>query len=150
MVYAVLIFLLFAFFRTAFAEEIELKDLKGNPVNIFEYYGKSTILFFWTTWCPYCRTEIRQLDKIYDQAKSEGISIIGINIGESNQKVVKFFKNYALKLKILLDNEGLLADRYNVIGVPTYVFLDKNGKMVLTEHTLPAYYKNLLFKTDKK
>lgn len=148
-VYAVLIFLLLAFFRTSFAEDIALKDLKANTVNISEYYGKSTILFFWTTWCPYCRTEIKELNKIFDQAKSEGINIIGINIGESNQKVEKFFKNYALKLKILLDNEGLLADNYNVNGVPTYIFLDKDGKVVSTEHTLPAYYKNLLFKQKK-
>jgi len=147
---AILIFLALSFTKIGFAQDIILNDLNNNPVNISSFKGKPVILFFWTTWCPYCRKEIKELNKIYDQAKSEGINIIGVNIGESNYKVERFFKNYALKLKILLDKEGLLADNYGVIGVPTYIFLDKGGKVVSTEHTLPAYYKDLLFKKDRK
>lgn len=144
-----LIFLLVTFFSSASAQDITVKDLKGNTVSIDSYKGNPAILFFWTTWCPYCRKEIKELNKIYDQAKKEGTNIIGVNIGESTYKVQRFFKDYALKLTMLLDKDGLLSDKYEVIGVPTYIFLDKEGKVTSTEHSLPAYYKNLLFKEKK-
>ena len=62
----------------------------------------------------------------------------------------KFFKNYQLNLRVLLDKSGVLADQYDLLGVPTYVFLDKTGRLISEEHTLPSNYKSLFFKPTSK
>ena len=146
MLFMGLISLILGFGETALAAEITLKDLDGQTVSLSSYNGKPVILFFWTTWCPYCRQELKKLNQQYSQIAKEGIIVLGVNVNEPDYKVQKFFKDYQLNFKILLDKGGLLADKYNLIGVPTYIFLDKTGKVISQAHNLPANYKSLLFK----
>ena len=142
----VAISLVLGFGKVALAGEIVLNSLDGQTVNLSNYKGKPVILFFWTTWCPYCRQEIKNLNQQYSAMSKDGIVVFGVNVSESAAKVERFFKDYQLNLKILLDKDGLLADKYELIGVPTYIFLDKSGEMVLQAHNLPDNYKSILFK----
>ena len=144
------IWLVLGFGKGALAGEIILKDLGGQAVQLSSYKGKPVILFFWTTWCPYCRVELRILNQKYSVMAKEGITILGVNVSESQDKVQRFFKGYPLNFKMLLDKAGLLADKYDLMGVPTYVFLDKTGEVISQVHSLPANYKSLLFKQAVK
>ena len=146
LLFMVLVWLVLGFGKEALARDIILRDLDDQAVNLSNYKGKPVILFFWTTWCPYCRVELRKLNQQYSQMAKDGIVILGVNVSESENKVQRFFKGYPLNFKILLDRFGLLADEYDLMGVPTYVFLDKTGRVVSQTHSLPANYKSLLFK----
>ena len=142
----VLIWLVLGFGKEASAGDIILNDLNVQAVNLSSYKGSPVILFFWTTWCPYCRKELKILNQQYSLIAKEGIVIIGVNVSESENKVQRFFKGYQLNFRVLLDKDGLLADKYDLMGVPTYVFLDKTGEVVSQTNSLPANYKDLLFK----
>jgi peroxiredoxin len=131
--------------KAALASDIIVNDLNGQAVNISSYQGKPVILFFWTTWCPYCRVELKKLNQGYAQMAKEGIVVLGVNVSEPEYKVRRFFKGYLLNFRMLLDKYGLLADKYSLLGVPTYIFLDKAGKVTLQAQSLPANYKSLLF-----
>jgi peroxiredoxin len=144
----VLIWLVLGFGKGVLAGEIILNDLSGQAVNLPSYKGKPVILFFWTTWCPYCRQELKILNQRYSVMAKEGIEILGVNVSESENKVQRFLKDYQLNFKILLDKAGLLADQYDLRGVPTYVFLDKSGKVISQAHSLPENYKILLLKAE--
>lgn len=150
LLFMVSIWLILGSSKTALASDIVLNDLSGQVVNISNYQGKPVILFFWTTWCPYCRVELKKLNQQYPLMTKEGIVILGINVNESDYKVKRFFKGYALNFKILLDKDGLLANKYDLMGVPTYIFLDKTGEIILQAQSLPDNYKNLLFKPALK
>lgn len=130
----------------ALAGDIILNDLESKPVNLSSLTGKPSVLFFWTTWCPYCRTELRALNKMYPQMEKEGITVFAVNVGEENYKVKRFLKDYALDVRVLLDEESLAAENYKLRGVPTYVFINKDGQVVSLEHRLPDDYKSLLLK----
>jgi len=138
----VLVFLVLA--APAGAEGIVLNDLNGKTVDISSLKGKPALFFFWTTWCPYCRTEIKMLDRMAPQMQKEGIEVFAVNVGELDHRVVKFLGDNMLTLRVLLDRNGRAADNYDVIGVPTYIILDKTGKVVSRENTFPSDYKNLL------
>ena len=134
------------FANTVLAGDIVLNDLESRRVDLSGLTGRPSILFFWTTWCPYCRTELRALNKMYPQMEKEGITVFAVNVGEENYKVKRFLKDYALDVRVLLDEEGLAAKNYKLRGVPTYVFINKDGQVVSLEHRLPGDYKGLLLK----
>jgi len=140
----VLILLVFGFTNLIFAQDIILKDLESQPVNLSRYKGNPTILFFWTTWCPYCRKEIKALNQMYPQLKKEGIALFGVDIGELDYKVTRFIQDNAISFRVLLDRNSAAAYDYEVIGVPTYILLDKDGRVIMQSNSLPADYKNLL------
>ena len=139
---AILIFLVLA--APAAAEDIILNDLGTKAVDISGYKGRPVLIFFWTTWCPYCRTEIKMLDRVAPKMQKDGIEAFAVNVGEPVNKVLKFVGNNMLTLRVLLDRDGIAADNYDVIGVPTYIILDKTGKVVSRENTFPGDYKKLL------
>ncbi|MFA6130226.1 MAG: TlpA disulfide reductase family protein [Candidatus Omnitrophota bacterium] len=130
--------------NTAFCGDIILNDLESKPVNLSSLTGKPAILFFWTTWCPYCRTELKELNKMYPQMEKEGIAVFAVNVGEESYKVVRFLKDHPLNIRVLLDRDTRAAENYEINGVPTYIFMNKSGKVISLEHRLPADYKNLL------
>ena len=144
----VLIFLILSSRSSVLAADIILKDLNGREVNLSSRNGKPAILFFWTTWCHFCRNEIKALNQNYNKIENEGITVFAINIGESGYRVQNFFKDYALNFRVLLDEDGLAGDKYNIVGVPTYIFLDKSGNVISSENRLPADYKSLLLKSN--
>lgn len=143
--WAMILFLfVLSFIKTAIAQEIVLNDLNANPVNLSSFQGKPVILFFWTTWCPYCRKELKILNQMYPQIKNEGVTVFAINVGETDYRVKNFFGDYTLNFKVLLDRDGRLADKYDIAGVPTYIFLDRSGTLVSRDNVLRADYKSLL------
>jgi peroxiredoxin len=146
----ILIFLFLGFSKTAASDDIILRDLNGISVDISNQKGKPVILFFWTTWCHFCRNEIKALNQKCSQIEKEGIAVFTVNVNEPEYKVKRFFNDYALKFRVLLDSDGLLAVKYGILGVPTYVFLDKTGRLISSENRLPADYKTLLLKKVNK
>ncbi len=132
------------FINPAFAADIVLNDLQSQPANLSSLAGKPTVLFFWTTWCPYCRTELKDLNKMRPQMEKEGVVVFAVNVGEPVYKVTNFLKNYALSIRVLLDKEAQAAENYGIRGVPTYIFINKNNQVVSTEHRLPDNYMEIL------
>jgi peroxiredoxin len=123
-------------FKTASvnAPDFSLKDLQGNVFKLSKQRGKHVLIFFGTTWCPSCRTELPFYKEIFETYTSRGLEVTYVNIMESREKVAKFAKTNALPSKILLDDSGEVANSYNVIGVPTFVLIDKDGKIIKITH----------------
>jgi peroxiredoxin len=130
------------------APDFKLKDLYGTEYALNTYREKQPlVLFFWTTWCPYCRRELAQLNNRYLELVNHGFELFAIDIGENLEKVDQAAKNYSLAFKILLDKDTAVSQSYEVLGVPTYVLIDKKGRIVSTDHTFPeAKYKQLISK----
>jgi len=138
--------LVLVFSGTARASDIVLNDLESKPVNLSLVTGKLTILFFWTTWCPYCRTELKELNGMRSRLQKEGVDVFAVNVGEPGYKVERFLKNYSLGLRVLLDLRGRAAQNYDIKGVPTYVFINRFGDVAGVGHSLPADYMDILSK----
>lgn len=127
------------------APQFSLLDLKGNEINLSDFKDKPVILFFWTTWCPFCRKELKVLKDIHPDLLKEGWELLVINVGESTYKVDNFLKNYALTFKVLLDQGTAVARAYDILGVPTYILIDQKGEIVFKGHYFPEdSYKDLI------
>ncbi len=116
------------------APDFSLKDLQDNVFKLSKQRGKHVLIFFGTTWCPSCRTELPFYKEIYETYKNRGLEVTYVNIMEPREKVAKFTKANALPFKILLDESGEVANSYKVIGVPTLVLIDKEGKVIKITH----------------
>jgi peroxiredoxin len=124
-------------FKTASisAPDFSLKDLTGKIFQLSKQKGKPVLIFFGTTWCPSCRSELPLYKGIYETYSKRGMEVIYINIMEPRNKVAKFVTANALPFKILLDEDGDVATNYAVVGVPTLVLIDKEGKIIKITHS---------------
>lgn len=128
------------------ATDFNLQDLNKVSFSLSSYKDKqAVILFFWTTWCHYCRVELNTLKELYPQLSKEGFELLAINVGESPHRVNNFLKKQDLSFKVLLDSDTKVADAYRVLGVPTYILVNKKGYVVFKGHYfLQQNYKELI------
>ena len=96
--------------------------------------NKIRLVNFWASWCPPCRVEHPQLEKL---SKSENIEIFGINYKDNEMSALNFLNNYGNPFtKIGSDKLGRNAIEWGVYGVPETFVIDKNGN-VLFRHAGP-------------
>lgn len=127
------------------AANFTLSDLNGQKVSLSDFKDKPVVLFFWTTWCPYCRKELKVLNSKYQELVKDGLQVLAIDAGESVSKVEAAVKNYNLSFSVLLDKDGSVSSSYNVLGVPTYIFIGKDGSIKFEGHSFPEdEYKDLI------
>ena len=119
------------------APDFILPDTEHNLVTLSSYRDRqAVILFFWTTWCPYCRRELKSLNDKYPQLQKDNVELLAINIGEPAYRVENFIGIHSLNFKVLLDKDTDVAYSYDILGIPTYVFLNKQGDIAFRNNYL--------------
>jgi peroxiredoxin len=132
---------------TLLAPDFTLQDTQGNKIKLADYRDKQPILlFFWTTWCPFCREELKALNLRHSDLTKTGWKIMVIDVGEGASQVNNFTKKNPLVFNVLLDTDSTVSYIYDVLGVPTYVLIDKGGRIAFQGNVFPADYENLLSK----
>ena len=128
------------------APDFKLRDLEQNIFTLSDYKDRHPVLlFFWTTWCPFCRKELKLLKQMYPELVNNGLQVLAINVGEPAYKVANFVTSYQLNYKVLLDKDTNVTYSFDVLGVPTYVLVGEKGKITFISHTFPKdKYKDLI------
>jgi peroxiredoxin len=106
--------------RTAAGGSLSLADLRGRVV----------LLTFWATWCAPCREEMSLLEQLYRGLKSEGVTVVGVNVREEGSAVLAYGNALGLTFPLLLDRRGDVQAAYGVIGLPTAFLIARDGRPV--------------------
>jgi len=119
--------------------DFTLADLDGQPVTLSRLLGKTPVLLvFWATWCPECKAAIPEINALTTGPLAEKLQIFGIDFRESREKVAQAVKSRGIRYPVLLDERGQAARAFGVVGVPTYILIGREGKVLYREHVLPA------------
>lgn len=112
------------------ASDFKLKNLNGKEVSLSDYKGKKVFLNFFATWCPPCKAEMPELEKLYQETKDSDLVILAVDLGEDKANVEKFMTNNKYNFSSLLDTDNAVAEKYQVVSIPTSFFIDKQGNIV--------------------
>lgn len=112
------------------AAEFRLMDLDEKIHSLSDYKGKPLIVNFWATWCPPCRAEMPSMERAWQLIESEGIAMIGINVGEDFDQVFGFTADIDVSFPLLLDMDGQVTHSWPIQGLPTTYILNPDGEMV--------------------
>lgn len=119
-----------------------LKDLDGNTVSL-EDIGQKVYVKYWTSWCSICLAGLEELDSLAaNETDFRVISIVNPNYkGEMSSE--KFKEWYAAlpyeNITVLLDEDGVWAKEFGVIGYPSSYFISRFGEL---EETIVGHTSN--------
>ena len=80
--------------------------LDGTPYVVPK--GRPVVLHFWGTWCPVCRAEASNIDKL---ARSYEVISVAVNSG-SSKEVQSYMRKHKLHYRVINDPDGRLASQY--------------------------------------
>ena len=109
------------------ATDFTLPDLKGDDVSLSDLRGRAVMISFWATWCGPCRIELPHIVEVYEEYRDQGFDVLAVNVREDPSRVSKYVEEAGLSFTVLLDTRGQVSKRYFVRGIPTNVFVDREG-----------------------
>ena len=119
------------------AVDFELEDQYGNIHRLEDYRGKTIFLNFWATWCPPCKAEMPDIQKLYEKSSTEGedaVIVLGVaapNMGQegSEEEIAAFMEEKGYTYPVLMDTEGELFNSYGIMSFPTTFMIDRDGNV---------------------
>jgi len=118
-------------YEGAIAPDFSLTDMRGNTIRLSDLRGQRVLLNFWATWCHPCRAEMPDLQSAYVKYKESGFAVLAVDFRETEEKVNKFQQAYGITFPVVIDNTGAVALAYQVRGIPSSFFINRDGVVVL-------------------
>ncbi|WP_177419795.1 TlpA family protein disulfide reductase [endosymbiont of Lamellibrachia barhami] len=106
--------------------------------------GKVVAIRFWADWCPFCESEMKNIEPVYRQKQERGLVILAINVRQDRKTAAAFIRKLNISYDVLLDRDGEVARRYGVIALPTTFIVDRQGNLhtrILGESTSKLFHK---------
>jgi thiol-disulfide isomerase/thioredoxin len=116
------------------APRFHAKTLAGEQFNNESTKGKVVLFQFWTTWCAYCKSEEGLVNDLTTEFAGKGLLVIAVDVAESKKVVQQYLKDHPRKCHIVMTGDTNLAAMYQANRYPIYVVVDRDGKIVDTQH----------------
>ena len=110
------------------APNFTLTDIHGRRITLSALRGHAVWLNFWATWCPWCRTEMPDMEQVH-RRYGDRILIYGVDIQEPAATVSRYLDQHDITYDVLLDHTGAVATLYDVNALPESVFIAPDGRI---------------------
>lgn len=91
--------------------------------------GKAVLLDFWATWCSPCVGNLPKIQELYEHYKDKGLVVIAIHASHNADNLDAFLKERDVAFPVMLDT-GETFRRYGIKGIPQYILIGRDGKLV--------------------
>ena len=109
------------------APDFHLEALAGGMTSLRDYRGHRVLVNFFATWCQPCRDDMPSLKAQAQKQAGHDWVVLGVDFMENREAVSAFRDEFKLTFPLLLDESGEAAQQDLVTGIPTSLFVDRDG-----------------------
>ena len=109
--------------------DTELAD--GRILPAHELERKVVLQYFWAMWCPICRGELPQLQKLYETYRPRGLEIVAQSLDDDEIAVLKFWRERGYTFPVAMRSDATRTRFGPIRGTPTLVLVDRRGTVRL-------------------
>lgn len=119
------------------APSFTLPDINGNEFSLSDFAGKYVYIDFWATWCGPCKIEIPVLEELALKYAGKNIVIVSISVDRDKQAWTDMVTRDQPQWLQLHDGVNI-NDEYLVRFIPTFVLIDREGKILQARAPRPS------------
>lgn len=97
--------------------------------------GRKVALVFWASWCG-CRYDLKAWEERHRELESHGFTIVSVACDRDPEDARPWQDGFTHPA--LIDVDGVVAERYDVVNVPTVVWIDEEGRIARPQDTQTA------------
>ncbi len=139
------------------AMDFTVYDIDGTPVSLSEFYGRPILINFWATWCPPCKAELPDFDRVYSDYGADVVFMM-VNMTDGSRDTVEsasaFVEDNGYSFPVYFDSDLDAAYTYGASSIPMTVLIGADANIVgaqvgvLTEEQLRIILDTELAKTN--
>ena len=127
----------------ALSPNFNCTDLSGKKVSLSDFKGKYVYIDIWATWCGPCQREIPHLQKLEEKYHGKDIYFVSISC-DNNKKAWENRVRAGLKgIQLHFVNGDTFMNDYMIKGIPRFILLDKEGKIISVDMSRPSDPKTI-------
>jgi len=119
---------------TSYAKNVDnmaLTGLKGTQNTTFKRLeGNYVYVDFWASWCGPCKKSFPFMVELQNTFKNDNFKIVAISVDEEKSDAIEFLNNNVTNFDLYLDVDGVIANQFQLPGMPTSYLIDPNGKII--------------------
>ena len=98
------------------APDFEALNFKGEKVKLSDLYkdGPVVLIFYRGSWCPFCNTQLQQLQSRLEDVKKYGASLVAVSVDKID-KAAEAVEGNDLEFEIISNPEGDILEAYDLI-----------------------------------
>ncbi|MGI6238918.1 MAG: TlpA family protein disulfide reductase [Christensenellales bacterium] len=112
------------------APDFTVLDADGNSVKLSAFIGKPIVLNFWASWCPPCKEEMPEFEKVFQELGTD-VTFLMVDLvdgqRETRTKGAQYIKDQGYTFPVYFDTEQDAAKAYGISSIPTTMFIDAQG-----------------------
>ncbi|GAC1388143.1 MAG: hypothetical protein NVSMB31_01630 [Vulcanimicrobiaceae bacterium] len=112
------------------AQSFSVPTLTGETSSLQAYRGHIVVMNLWASWCPPCRAEMPDLQRLWVRYRNHNVVVLGVNEGESPERARAFAGSLGIHFPVLVDQEQQYGRVYAALGMPTTIVVDTGGNIV--------------------
>ena len=93
------------------------------------HQGEVVYIDFWASWCGPCVKSFPWMNKIQQQYKQQGFTVISINLDADKAKASQFLINNPASFAVIYDSKGSIAKHFSIQGMPTSMLINREGEI---------------------
>ena len=110
----------------------------NGPLAVADFKNKAVVMLdFWGVWCKPCVAELPKITELRRKIPSPDFVVIGVHSAEASDQLPAFLEKHAYPAPIAIDS-GQTAKAYGIELWPTYILIDKSGRVVQFGSALPT------------
>jgi peroxiredoxin len=119
------------------AVDFLFKDMEGKPFRLSESKGKVVLLYFWRMKCEECKIELKAIDGLQKKYGEKGLVAVAVGADSMHSaplfEVHRFFDKEGFTFVKLRDEDGFVAEAYNVMRAPEAYVIGRDGRIALVQ-----------------
>ena len=116
--------------------DVTLETMNGESINTADLRGKIVILNLWATWCPPCKAELPDFDRIATEYKDQ-VVIIAADVDAGKGGAYSYVQQNFPESDIIFAYDTVYGTAYSLAGgngyVPYTAIMDQNGVIVYSD-----------------
>ena len=100
----------------------------GSIARLSDFAGKPVWLTFGASWCAQCRAEAPDLEATYQRYRAQGLVVFAV-FQEEVGSAADYAARVGLTFTVGVDPDTSVASRYDILGIPTHIFIASDGKV---------------------
>ena len=132
------------------APDFTLELFDGNTLTLSGLRGQPVVVNFWASWCPPCREEAADVERVWRDYQDRGVVFVGVNVSDARQDALDYIEEFDITYSNGPDSGKEAYDAYGVTGFPETFFVNSQGIVVrkfvgpVDQQTLAAFVEDLL------